>query len=254
MDVPFTLPGNLPIYNTSLFYAAGLALGLAVLAWQAPATELRRQLDTAIGVSFGSLLGARVGYVIFNWAYFESHPLLILNLSTGGLSWVGALCGALLALASLAYLREQPMAAQVDPLLPVAGGVSAAAWLACWRAGCAYGPTLDSWWALPAPDLWGQSALRLPTQLVGAVLAVVWFAGLIYFKTRFPIPGLAAAVGLLGLSIQLFLLTYLRADPMPIWQGLRWDAWSALFFCALSISYIYLLNKNNPAHAPAKLE
>jgi hypothetical protein len=53
-------------------------------------------------------------------------------------------------------------------------------------------------------------------------------------QTRLHRNGLAAALALLGLSLELFGLSFLRADPAPLWNGVRLEAWAALGFAGIA--------------------
>jgi hypothetical protein len=48
-------------------------------------------------------------------------------------------------------------------------------------------------------------------------------------------PGIAAGLWLLCMALGLFGLSFLRADPVPAWLGLRLDAWAALGFAFIAV-------------------
>ena len=53
-----------------------------------------------IGIAFGIIIGARIGYVVFYGAgYYLSHPLEIFMLNQGGMSFHGGLVGAVIGCA-----------------------------------------------------------------------------------------------------------------------------------------------------------
>ena len=58
---------------------------------------------------------------------------------------------------------------------------------------------------------------------------------------RSPIPGLVAAIGLFGISAVIFTLSFLRADPIPIVNGLRLEAWAAVGLMIISLSAVVVL-------------
>ena len=122
------------------------------------------------------------------------------------------------------------------------------AWLACWIEGSAYGEPSTAWWALPAPDEWGALAPRQPVQLMGALLVLGLYWLLEQLRHRLPFPGLAASILGLGLSAELFGLSFLRADPIPVWLGLRLEAWGAVGMAAIMIIFLGFgyLNRATP--------
>lgn len=100
--------GSVEIFDTTIqigsvlirFYAVCILLGvlfgytltLVLAKYKAiPGIVIDRLL---IGSVFFGLIGSRLFYVLFNWDFFIADPLLIINLSRGGLSFFGMLIGA----------------------------------------------------------------------------------------------------------------------------------------------------------------
>lgn len=146
--------------------------------------------------------------------------------------------GGLLALAWYARWIKRPFAILAEALLPLAATFSLGAWLGCWQAGCAYGPPVDAWWGLPARDELGVILLRWPVQLAGAVLTLVLMALLDRVRAQVKAPGLIPGAGLLGGSLMMLALSFVRADPAPVWQGLRLDSWAAVGFAGMGIIWL----------------
>jgi hypothetical protein len=117
-------------------------------------------------------------------------------------------------------------------------------WLACWSDGCAYGPVSQAWWALPARDEWGTYTRRWPVQPLCALLALILFGILDRARGRLGIPGLAAALAVLGLSLEMLGSSFLRADPSLRWQGLRLDAWGALVLTGVAGMAVVVIRKS----------
>ena len=232
--VLFSLPGGIPVYAFSLLVGLGACAGLAWIAWRAPKKEALQRVDAGLWVLFGSLCGGRIVYCAVHWPYFQSHPWEIPQVYLGGLSWPGALLGGLVALALYARLAHLPLCALADALLPMLIPLAVGAWLGCWLDGCAYGPLAPAWWGIPALDEWGVVEYRLPVQWLGAFLCVGCFWLLEHF-TKNSRPGWYASLGLLGLSLILFGLSFLRADPALVWRGLRLEVWASLAFAVLAL-------------------
>lgn len=218
----------------SLLLGVGTLFGLLLVGWRAPNKETLHYLDAAVFVLFIALLGSRALTVVVNWGYYTAHLGEIIQVWLGGLSSIGALVGGVLAVFILAIWWKLPLGLLADTLLPLAGALTVTSWLGCWVGTCAYGFSSNSWWALPARDEWGVLASRVPVQLLGAVLtlALVWLMD--WAARHLPLQGLSASIGLFGISALVFGLSYLRADPMPIWQGLRLEAWGAVGLMLLS--------------------
>lgn len=214
----------------SLLLGSGASLGLAWSAWQAPIEERGELLRAGLSVLAGAVLGGRAYAVWQNWSYYRQYPLEALEPWRGGYAWSGALLFSVLTLALYSKVKRKPFGRLADRLAPLLLCAAAGAWLGCWFQGCAYGLTSDAWWALPARDEWGRLDNRLPVQLLGALLAVLvlWLGErLSLHKPALP-QGALAALSLLALSLQILVLSYLRLDPAPFFQGLRLEAWEAL--------------------------
>jgi phosphatidylglycerol:prolipoprotein diacylglycerol transferase len=212
----------------SLLLGLGALTGLILAGWRAPKKETIRYLDAAVGVMFGALLGSRAVMVAVNYGYYQSHPGEIFQVWLGGLSSIGALAGGIVALFIVAVWWKIPAGLLADTLLPLVGALTVTAWLGCWMDRCSYGVPTNAWWAVPGWDEWGVLARRVPVQLMGATLSLAFIWLVDRASKRLSLPGLSASVGLFGLSAVMFGLSYLRADPTPIWQGLRLEAWGTI--------------------------
>jgi prolipoprotein diacylglyceryltransferase len=225
----------------SVLLGAGSLAGLLLAGWRAPKKETIRYVDAAVFSMFIALLISRAVYVGVEWGYYAVHPAEIIQVWQGGLSGIGALAGGVLAVAVLAMGWKFPAGVLGDTLLPLAGALSITAWLGCGVGSCAYGLPSNAWWAVPMRDEWGVVQTRLPVQLIGAAatLLITWLVD--WASRRLKVAGLSAAIGLLAISSVVFALSYLRADPVPIWRGLRLEAWGAIGLMGLSGCIVVVL-------------
>ena len=189
----------------------------------------------------GALLGSRAVAVAVNFSYYQSHPGEILQVWLGGLSSIGALVGGVMAVVIIAIWWKIHLGLLADVLLPLAGILTVTAWMGCWLDRCAYGVPSNTWWALPARDEWGVLTDRVPVQLIGAfsTLFLIWL--LDRSTRRLPVQGMSAALGLYAIASIEFLLSYMRADPTPIWNGLRLEAWGAMGMMVFSSFTVVVL-------------
>lgn len=242
VNIAFYLPGSIPVYSFSLLMAIGSSVGLWRIAKQSEEKHRRFYLDVGLWVLLAALIGARIAYTVGQWAYFRRNVIEIFELYRGGLSWPGALAGGVLALFVLARKRKMPAGVLADVLLPLGASLAVSAWMGSWLTGYAYGIESSSWWTLPAVDEWGVVSERWPVQLVGALLTLSLFWLVEKKRRSFRLPGQAACIYMIGVSVVMFALTYLRADPMPVWNGLRWDAWAAILFAAFGLLSLLAIN------------
>jgi prolipoprotein diacylglyceryltransferase len=235
-----------PVFSIfSLLLGMGAALGLLVCAIRVPPKEALRVTDQGLLALLGALVGARAVYVIIHWGYFQSNAEQTWQVWLGGLSGLGAAYGFIVAILLAALVMDENLGTLADRIAPLGFSLAASAWLAAWWAGSAYGPqsihlASAGWLALPVQDESGAWAIRWPTQLIGALLTLAFWAVLerlpwLNSTQRKDTPGRMAACGLFGFGAILFVLAYMRVDPVPFWRGLRLDAWGGLGLMSLGI-------------------
>jgi phosphatidylglycerol:prolipoprotein diacylglycerol transferase len=232
---------DIDMQSFSILLGLGALFGLLLLVWRAPKKEAERYLDAGLWILFAALVGGRAMTVVVNFQYYQTHAVEIVQVWTGGISGVGALAGGMIAIIILSLRWKLPAGKLADALLPLAGAIAITAWLGCWMDNCGYGWPSEAWWAIPGRDEWGVLANRVPVQLLGAILTLMLVWLLDWASKRIPIPGLVAAIGLLGLSAVIFALTFVRADPVPILNGLRLEAWAAMGLMIISLSAVVVL-------------
>lgn len=219
----------------SLLLGVGTLTGLLLTCWRAPLKELSCYINAGIWALVGTLVGSRAVTVAVNFSYYQAHPREIFQIWMGGLSGIGALAAGALSILIVAKWKNINTGALADALFPLAGTLMVTAWLGSWVGRSSYGFASDAWFALPSPDEWGLMGKRVPVQLIGALLALALTWLLEHEDKRFPVLGMDALVGLFGLSAVMFILSFLRADPMPVFYGLRLEAWGAAGLMALSV-------------------
>lgn len=240
---PFTL------YTYSLLINLGLVLGLGWLYWRAPAENKTRWLDVGLAALVGGVLGARLFYVLANGAYYAVHFDEALMIWRGGLSWVGAVAGGLLGAWWWARRTAQPLAPILEASALPIPLLSLLIWSGCWAAGCAYGQEVSAgeWYAAVSPDIYGVQAARWPTQMLGAAWSVFVLLA-VYGARRQGWP--EGALGWFALSLAAlgaFALSFLRGDPMPLFNGFRLDTvGGALVLVASTAAWLVKSQRSNP--------
>ncbi|HET9459834.1 MAG TPA: prolipoprotein diacylglyceryl transferase [Sphingomicrobium sp.] len=174
----------------SLAYLAGIFVGywyMLKLLKQPGAPMARRHADDLVFyAALGVILGGRLGYVLFyNLGYYLEHPVDILKLWDGGMSFHGGLLGVVLAIFYLSWkeklsaLRIHDYVACVAPIGLFLGRLANFVNHELWGA-----PT-DVPWAVRFPEVVaGMPVLgppRHPSQLYEAILeglvlfAILWW-------------------------------------------------------------------------------
>ena len=90
-------------------YARALIRADTLWGGKAPMTVLDFD-DFVVWVTLGIILGGRIGYVLFyNLAHFAAHPLEIVQLWNGGMSFHGGFTGCVVAVVLFARKRGIPI-------------------------------------------------------------------------------------------------------------------------------------------------
>lgn len=211
----------------SVLLTLGILFSLGSALRRTPNTQRAALMDVTILMVIGGLAGARALHVLAHWDYFQHVPDEILRLASGGLSWHGALLGALFAGLVAARYRQFNQhlllnhAALALPILAVAS------WAACGAANCAYGREVATLAAYPSgmawvgPDIYGIWQPRFHTQLLGLLASSMLLLLALWLQWRH----VAGRLWLLLIcwSGVMFVLGLLRGDAILHYAGLRLD-------------------------------
>jgi phosphatidylglycerol:prolipoprotein diacylglycerol transferase len=191
----------------ALAYVAGLVLGwlyLRRLVQSPPPVMTRDQVDDIlVWMTFGVVLGGRLGYVLFyKPLYYLENPLKALYVWEGGMSFHGGLLGVAVAL--ILFARHRKLA-----LLPVADLVACVSpiglffgRIANFINGELYGRPSDVPWAMVFPG--GEPVARHPSQLYQAGLEGLLLFLVMYLLSRSTLrhrPGALCGAFLAGYAV-----------------------------------------------------
>ncbi|NLA58538.1 MAG: prolipoprotein diacylglyceryl transferase [Firmicutes bacterium] len=216
--------GPLKIYAYGLFLAAAFAVGTYLTAKNAKQHGIAVDfiLDLALAVCAAALIGARIGFVLLEWHYYRLHPVDILRLSQGGLSFHGGLI--LGVVVGVWYCRRKEynpwrMADIVAPAVPLG---TAVARIGCLLNGCCYGYLIDS--PLGLPVALGDPRPRHPTQIYAAVLNFLLFVYLYRRRDHRRFPGYLGLTYLILYSVlrtivEVFRESQLLLGPIKVAQA-----------------------------------
>jgi phosphatidylglycerol:prolipoprotein diacylglycerol transferase len=217
-----------------------LLAALGWLVWQQRRGQ-KDALDLGVLALAAGALGARAGHVLANWAYYGEQPAAIFDLRDGGLSWHGGVLAGLAVLAlatagrhdsaSLYALRLGDRLAGLIVSLSIGllGG-----WLACLLAGCAYGLPVappQRFYTPDWPDNYGVLAFRMPSQLLGMLLALML---LLLSRPLSRRPG----IFLILLGAGSFIIAWTRGDLPVSWGPLRATQWVDLVLILVGLALV----------------
>lgn len=217
--------GRLTLSSYTLLLDAGLLIALFLFYKRAQRliAKPERWMDGAIISLAAGILGARLGYVLANWTYFQEKQSKILKFWLGGLSWHGALAGALTALVIYCLARRISLWRLSDELARVAPIVGFFCSLGCLMAGCAYGREVFSpnWLAAELPDLFGVWSYRFNVQLCLAL----WNVAVLFILSvaKCQISGKTTGLYFLLNGIGYGFIGTMRGDSVPMIGQWRFD-------------------------------
>lgn len=168
----------------------------------------------------GVIAGGRLGYCLFyNTAYYLQHPLEILYVWEGGMSFHGGTIGVVLAVIWFARQRSIPLLQLSDVIVaavPIGLGLGR---LGNFINGELWGRQTDLPWGMVFPG--AGSVPRHPSQLYEAFLEGLVLLTLLYLLHRLGVRrGLPTFVFLLGYGVFRFLVEFVREPDAHL--GLLW--------------------------------
>jgi len=206
--------GPLQVHWYGLMYLAGFAAGwwFGVVRARRPASGWNPSeiADLLFYVAVGVIAGGRLGYVLFyNAPYYLEHPLELLTIWRGGMSFHGGLLGVITAM--LLYARKTArgfwqVADFVAPLVPIALGLGR---LGNFINQELWGRVTDLPWGVVFRD--AGPLPRHPTQLYEAALEGVALFVIVWLYSRAPRrAGAVSGVFLVGYAVFRFAVEFVR--------------------------------------------
>jgi len=218
--------GTFKLYWFGVLYL----LALAASWWLARVQARRRPSewsleevnDLILYAALGLALGGRLGYVLFyHLAEFLNHPLVLLEVWRGGLSFHGALLGALVAVMLFARRSHKGTMQVTDFLVPMAPVVILGGNLANFFNGELWGNVTDLTWGMvfPRADL----EVRHPVQIYEALSeGLLLFALLWWLAGRSPRRSLPTGTFLVAYGVLRIINEFFR-EPDPQLGYLAWN-------------------------------
>jgi phosphatidylglycerol:prolipoprotein diacylglycerol transferase len=206
---------------TVTWYGIMMALAFVAGLWTASRRSLRegvpgeKVLDLGPWLIIGSILGARILYVISYWReQFSGQPFPnIFMVWRGGLVFYGGLIGASLACLFYARLREIPLWKLADILAPSIALGYVFGRVGCFMNGCCYGRVCALPWAVRFPPGHKSYPEAIhPTQLYDSLLNLGFYAGLAWLYRRKKFDGQVFAAYLIGYAFLRSFVEIFRGD------------------------------------------
>jgi phosphatidylglycerol:prolipoprotein diacylglycerol transferase len=229
----------------ALAYIAGLIIGwryCLALAKRPPQVARPQDIDDfLVWATLGVVLGGRIGYVLFyNFAEYAAHPIEVLYLWRGGMSFHGGALGVVAAIVLFCRQRGIPMVAFADIIVCAVPIGLFFGRIANFINGELWGKITDVSWAVVFPNAFPPGLPRHPSQIYEAFMeGVLLFLLLRYLILRWQIhrhPGLVVAWFLAGYGTFRFIGEFFRDSESKIYgwfsmgQLLSLPMWAAAAF------------------------
>ena len=174
--------------------------------------------DLVFYATLGIIIGGRLGSVLFyNLPYYLDHPLSVLKIYEGGMSFHGGLIGVLIAIGWYGHSIGKGFFAVSDFLAPVAPLGLGFGRVANFINGELWGAPSDLPWAMIFPDPGAGGIPRHPSQLYEAVLEGLVLFLILWFFTARPRPTMAVTgLFFLGYGVFRFAVEFVRMPDAHI--------------------------------------
>jgi phosphatidylglycerol:prolipoprotein diacylglycerol transferase len=206
------------------FYARAIIASKKLWGGAAPFTVADFD-DFILWITLGIILGGRIGYVLFyNFPHFAAHPVEIVELWTGGMSFHGGVLGCVVATVAFALRRGLSMLSLSDVTTAVAPIGLFLGRLANFINGELWGRPSDVPWAMIFPN--GGPIPRHPSQLYeaaleGVVLLIV--LGVLVRMGALKRPGIVTGSAGIGYGVARIFCEFFREPDAQLgflWGGL----------------------------------
>jgi phosphatidylglycerol:prolipoprotein diacylglycerol transferase len=247
----------------ALAYIVGILLGWVYARhiirseklWGGPAPMAVTDFDDfVLWVTLGVILGGRTGYVLFyNPAYFAAHPLEIIQLWKGGMSFHGGFVGVVLAVMLFARRRRIPFLSLGDVTAAVYPIGHFLGRIANFINGELWGRPTDVPWAMVFPG--GGPLPRHPSQLYEAVLEGLVLLIVLNICMRagaLKRPGLVLGIFAVGYGITRCFCELFREPDVQLgflWGGLTMGMLLSLPLILVGIALIVAALRREPTRA-----
>jgi phosphatidylglycerol:prolipoprotein diacylglycerol transferase len=259
--IPYFVYGQINLGPLTI-YTWGLFLGLAFLVsyWLVQKTAKTQGIAQknifwlAIFIFLGSLLGARLGYILQFPSYYFSHPLEIFQVWAGGMMFYGGLFGALFL--GWFYIKKSKLNfREIADLIAPAVALA----ILIGRLGCSLiNDHQGAVTSLPWGILWPDGTIRHPVAEYLAINALIMFLFLRFLGSRvLKRPGQLFILFLFWYSLSRFFLDFARAMDTPLadphYWGLFISQWISLWILFILTGILFYVRIKSKINSRAAL-
>ena len=218
--------GPITIRYYGLMYVIAISLGFFLLSKEARRKQLKLSTDNLLDLLLwtvpAAIIGARLYYVVFHWAYYGSRPLDILKLWQGGLAIHGGVLAGILVVFIFSRYRKVGFWDLTDAFAPSLILGQAIGRIGNLTNGDAFGLPTTLPWGIRFPDL-SPAGMMFPGQathpsmIYEMLLNLTIFAFLWGIRKRGYRAGFLTAMYFILYAIARSIVSFTRADSL--WLG-----------------------------------
>lgn len=245
---------------TITWYGVMVASGFLAGLWTASRRSLRENiapeqvLDLGPWLIVGSIIGARILYVISYWQKdFSGRPITeIFAVWRGGLVYYGGLIGAILACILYVRWKKLPLWKLADVLAPSIALGHVFGRIGCFLNGCCYGKECSLPWAVtfpPDPSGVREVIPRHPTEIYESLLNLVLYIALARLFRRKKFDGQVFGVYLVSYALLRSFVELFRGDYPPSQLVAGWITpahWVSLGILIAGVLILRALSSRRP--------
>jgi phosphatidylglycerol:prolipoprotein diacylglycerol transferase len=240
--------GPITIFTWGLLVAIGFLIGIMLAVRHGKKIGLKE--DNIYGFCFyillGSIIGARLLYVVTNLGTFTQDPLAVFKVWLGGMDFIGGLAGGILGAYGFVKIKKLNFLTYADLVAPyIALGH------AIGRLGCVLGD--GGHLGKSTQLLWGvtyEGVARHPCAFYEMLALVGLFIIVLQFRKKNLKTGMLFLYYIIGYSILRFGIDFLRADK--IYYGLTGTQWGLILAVIISAALMKRIKKKQPVIEPAQ--
>ncbi|MGV3740249.1 MAG: prolipoprotein diacylglyceryl transferase [Gammaproteobacteria bacterium] len=245
--------GPIDIHWYGIMYLIGFSLAWFLALWRVKHFHLKWTSDQVGDLIFfaalGTILGGRIGYMLFyGMSELVLNPLNLFKIWEGGMSFHGGLLGVIAALYYFAKSRHKPFFAVTDFVAPLVPLGLAAGRIGNFINGELWGRPTNVPWAMVFPD--ADAFPRHPSQLYECGLEGFLLFGILWWYVSKPRPqGRPSAVFLMGYALCRFTAEFFRQPDIQIgYIALDWVTMGQLLSIPMFVGGLFLYYYSREHH------
>ena len=254
--------GSLVVHTYGVMLMLAFAVSIAIAAKSArrhrdadPAYPITPEqvLDLGIWLTVAGLIGARIMFVLLDWEQYAPHPVDMLKVWQGGMSFHGGFFGGLIALAIFCVRNKIPVLTMADVYAPGCMFGYAVGRVGCFLNGCCYGAPTTMPWGIRFHDDGVLTPPSHPTQLYSVALGCLFFGVLLKLEQRQSFRGQLACWFFILAGTERFLMEIWRANVTStvVAFGLTDVQFLCLTFILIGTTGLAICRRRFALHAPA---